>query len=290
MPSLSFVTTVIVTQCVILVNNKKSDGGYNMDELILQLKQLGLTEYEAKAYIALVQESPASAAQISKLSTVPRARVYGILDALVEKGVVLKENAEKTTMYRALPVALFIEKAQQDFTKTIEQMDEQLTALEAESIEQQTQILSLQEKESIMQYCRHLLEKAEQTIMISMWEDMYALLREDIERAAARVDVKGITIRANNVLPTIDTHRTTHHLTTTQNPHWFIIAVDHKEALYGSPVTERFSAFLTDDEMHLYILEDYIWHDVLVNRLVKRNGDDSLEEWVKKERANFFNK
>ncbi len=261
-----------------------------MDELILQLKQLGLTEYEAKVYIALVQESPASAAQISKLSTVPRARVYGTLDALVDKGIVLKENAEKTTIYRALPVALFIEKAQQDFTKTIDQMDEQLTALEAESIEQQTQILSLQEKESIMQYCRHLLEKAEHTVMISMWEDMYTLLREDIERAATRVTVKGITIRAQDVVPTVDTHRTTHHLATTHNPHWFIIAIDHKEALYGSPVTERLSAFLTDDEMHLYILEDYIWHDVLVNRLVKRNGDDSLEAWVKKERANFFNK
>ena len=261
-----------------------------MDELILQLKQLGLTEYEAKVYIALVQESPANAAQISKLSTVPRARVYGTLDALVEKGIVLKENAEKTAIYRALPVALFIEKAQQDFTTTIARMDEALSALEVESVEQQAQVLTLQEKESIMQYCRHLLEKAEQTIMISMWDDMYDLLREDIERAAKRVAVKGITIRAKDIVSTVDTHRTTYHLSTTQNPHWFIIAIDHREALYGSPVTERLSAFLTDDEMHLYILEDYIWHDVLVNRLVKRNGDESLEQWVKKERFNFFNK
>ena len=39
--------------------------------------------------------------------------------------------------------------------------------------------------------------------------------------------------------------------------------MDHRE--------ERNIAFYTDDPVHIYLLEDYVWHDVLVNRLVRRS-------------------
>ncbi len=41
--------------------------------------------------------------------------------------------------------------------------------------------------------------------------------------------------------------------------------------------------FYTDDPVHIYLLEDYVWHDVLVNRLVRRSQDD-LEQWITAER------
>ncbi|PGE55230.1 TrmB family transcriptional regulator, partial [Bacillus wiedmannii] len=36
-----------------------------------------------------------------------------------------------------------------------------------------------------------------------------------------------------------------------------------------------------------YLLEDYVWHDVLVNRLARRSQDD-LEHWITTERRSFF--
>ena len=65
-----------------------------MEELITQLKEMGFTEYEAKAYTALVQQSHVSAYQVSKNSGIPRARVYDILNILVEKGIVLKKRPQ----------------------------------------------------------------------------------------------------------------------------------------------------------------------------------------------------
>lgn len=259
-----------------------------MESLVVRLKQFGLTEYEAKVYVALVQKSPAAAVDISKRSTVPRARVYGTLDLLVEKGIVLKEPAEKTTLYRALPVALFIEKAQQQFEENAETVETALKQLAQQPVETDVQVVTLQERDTILQYCRRLLAQAEKTVFLSMWEDMYELLRADIEAASKRINVKGVTIHAENVVPTVDEHRITNYTETTANPHWFIMTIDHEQAIYGSPVTERLSAFLTDDPMHIYILEDYIWHDVLVNRLVKKTVDDTLDDWVKEERKKFF--
>ncbi|MCS7385843.1 MAG: hypothetical protein NDF55_03745 [archaeon GB-1867-005] len=59
-----------------------------MTELISKLKSLGLTEYEAKAYIALLDRAELTAEEVSSYSKVPLPRVYGILELLAEKGFV----------------------------------------------------------------------------------------------------------------------------------------------------------------------------------------------------------
>jgi sugar-specific transcriptional regulator TrmB len=48
--------------------------------------RLGLTSYEAKAYLALIRRDSSTAAQASRLAEVPRQRIYDVLASLVEKG------------------------------------------------------------------------------------------------------------------------------------------------------------------------------------------------------------
>jgi sugar-specific transcriptional regulator TrmB len=54
--------------------------------LVGQLTRLGLTSYEAKAYLALIRRDSSTAAQASRLAEVPRQRIYDVLASLVEKG------------------------------------------------------------------------------------------------------------------------------------------------------------------------------------------------------------
>jgi len=56
-------------------------------ELTTQLTRLGLTSYEAKAYVALTGRDSFTAAQAARLSGVPRQRIYDVLGSLVEKGM-----------------------------------------------------------------------------------------------------------------------------------------------------------------------------------------------------------
>jgi len=53
------------------------------------LMRLGLTEYEARIYIALVTGGPGGASELSFLSDVPRTKTYGALKKLMHKGLVL---------------------------------------------------------------------------------------------------------------------------------------------------------------------------------------------------------
>jgi sugar-specific transcriptional regulator TrmB len=52
-----------------------------------RLIELGLTSYEAKAYLALVRRDSSAPADVSRLSGIPRQRIYDVLHTLVEKGL-----------------------------------------------------------------------------------------------------------------------------------------------------------------------------------------------------------
>ena len=62
--------------------------GDSAEEAIFYFKALGFTEYEAKVYLSLLGEHPASAYTISRNSGVPHSRVYDITRRLIKKGVV----------------------------------------------------------------------------------------------------------------------------------------------------------------------------------------------------------
>ena len=60
----------------------------NLEETAQTLKEMGLTQYESSAYLALTQETEATAVEISQRSKIPLTRVYGTLDQLVRKGLI----------------------------------------------------------------------------------------------------------------------------------------------------------------------------------------------------------
>lgn len=55
--------------------------------LIRQLTNLGLNGYEARAYVALTERGGCTAADVAKISGLPRQRIYDVLASLVEKGL-----------------------------------------------------------------------------------------------------------------------------------------------------------------------------------------------------------
>ena len=50
------------------------------------LVELGLTGYEASAYVALIQRGDATATEVARLASLPRQRIYDVLDGLVAQG------------------------------------------------------------------------------------------------------------------------------------------------------------------------------------------------------------
>ncbi len=56
------------------------------EEALRALRSLGLTEYEARAYLALVAHGELGARELSRLSGVPYSKIYGVLEGLRRRG------------------------------------------------------------------------------------------------------------------------------------------------------------------------------------------------------------
>lgn len=79
------------------------------EELIKDLKQFGLTEYEAKAYLSLAMHGPLQASALSTLSKVPQSKIYEVLKTLVSKSLAEFWNG-RPIRYRAVEPAIALNK------------------------------------------------------------------------------------------------------------------------------------------------------------------------------------
>jgi sugar-specific transcriptional regulator TrmB len=57
-----------------------------MESVVEKLQRVGLTQYEAKAYLALLNTHLSTATKVSEKSGVPRTKIYSVLEALKHKG------------------------------------------------------------------------------------------------------------------------------------------------------------------------------------------------------------
>ncbi len=90
---------------------------------VKKLQDLGLTEYQSKTYLALLDVGEATASQLPSLSQVPRTRIYTTMNQLHEKGLV-ETKPETPIKYRAIPFEKYLE-------REIKRIKEKATELES---------------------------------------------------------------------------------------------------------------------------------------------------------------
>jgi sugar-specific transcriptional regulator TrmB len=90
-----------------------------MESVIEKLQRAGLTEYEAKAYLALLNTHLSTATRASEKSGVPRTKIYSVLEALKDKGWV-RVYSGVPLLFRAVPPLTVFEKVKGDLEKFLE--------------------------------------------------------------------------------------------------------------------------------------------------------------------------
>jgi len=67
------------------------------------LREFGLTDYEVRAYVALLEGGPRTASELSKTAEVPFSKVYEVLGSLEKKGWAEAEHGRPTRYYPKPP-------------------------------------------------------------------------------------------------------------------------------------------------------------------------------------------
>lgn len=92
---------------------------------------LGLTEYQARVYLALLELGSSTAGQVPAVSRVPRTRVYATMKQLHEKGLV--EIVPETPLrYRPVPIKRFLEQQAKELREEALRLEERVDGFSKE--------------------------------------------------------------------------------------------------------------------------------------------------------------
>jgi len=105
---------------------------------------------------------------------------------------------------------------------------------------------------------------------------MYELLLPELKECRNRgCKILGVGHNIRNPIADIEMHHDGKYHDMPEKLHWFIVSTDGSKLLYGYSAETNRDAFYTEDASHIYLLEDYILHDMVVSRLAsdKRNEE-----------------
>jgi HTH-type transcriptional regulator, sugar sensing transcriptional regulator len=100
-------------------------------ERMRKLMDHGLTEYQARAYLTLLDLGAATATQVSPLSKVPRTRIYATMRQLHQKGLV-QILPESPLRYKPVPFEAYLKTLAEELRSRAQQIDTGQEALARE--------------------------------------------------------------------------------------------------------------------------------------------------------------
>jgi HTH-type transcriptional regulator, sugar sensing transcriptional regulator len=197
-------------------------------DLVEQMRNLGLSAYEAKCYVSLASLGPSEPKKVAKNARVPYTSVYPALESLAEMGWVEKVLTKPVT-YRAKKPGRVKEMVESRLVDTFKELDR---IYRTEAPEETELVYTLRGSEKVLAKIYELLRGAKESVMVvgptMGLEDpkVMELLAELVER---RVKVRAICdLGSEGLLPPGVEIRTGNQVA-------FDLLVDDMVALIGLP-------------------------------------------------------
>ncbi|MDH5791745.1 MAG: TrmB family transcriptional regulator [Candidatus Bathyarchaeota archaeon] len=138
------------------------------------LREIGLTEYECLAYIALVRYGELTASQVSEHTSIPYSKVYSVLDSLDRKGWIEIEGGRPRLYYPRPPVeALEAERLRKEnrFEQFREAVVSELQPLyERRDVKEKPEIWIIRGVENIASAIKEIPQKVQRELMLALPE------------------------------------------------------------------------------------------------------------------------
>lgn len=206
--------------------------------LVDLMRQLGFTNYEAKTYLFLLQNNPATRYELSKYSGVPRSAIYSVINKLEKEGLVNAIHTEPKR-YIPLPPEQLVKLLENRHKEILKEFYQNIHKLEPTS--QMDHLWNIRGYENLILKAKELIDKAEESIYLSVWRREAILLRKELEKADKR-NVK-IVVFTFTQLPFEVGRVLSHNLheedLETVWDHKIILCVDQRELLMGEADTKE---------------------------------------------------
>lgn len=204
---------------------------------VLALRAIGLTEWESKAYLALLVSSPATGYAVAKHSGVARARIYEVLESLVAKGAANVSNSRPQT-YAPTDPQEFLALQRRNADASLAEAESALQHFTARDRDEGV-IWDLQGHGEILDRAEGVIRRARRRLLCEIWSGDADRLREALEDAVARgVEVVVVAYGPVDVTgATVFPHPGTDEVTRGLKGRWLVVSADDEEVVAGNVST-----------------------------------------------------
>lgn len=175
-----------------------------MDQTLIKLHQLGFSEYEAKAYIALLKVNPVTGYELSKNSGVPRSMIYQTLQRLTDKGAALAIMGQPIKYLPAKPQELF-QGFRLQYNTLVEDVQQELAHLD-NSVDF-SYFWNIKGYQSIIAKLKNIVTEAKDTLYCSAFSEELSQIELELLQAYERgVKIEllargSVNLAINNIYP-----------------------------------------------------------------------------------------
>lgn len=257
----------------------------SQQSVVEELQRLGMSGYEAKAYVALVAAgSPLNGYEVAKRSGVPRSTVYETLGKLVGRGAAYEVRAGDASVgYLSLPPAALLDRMRREFDRSIDVLAAELPQLA--SPPEVRLVHSLADRTSLLERAEDVVAAARGELFVSGWPSEIAPLKDVARRAEDEgVDVS-VVVFGDDPDPVGRT--TTHRFSSPEVVHenlgcrLLVVAADREQAVIGGVVNGQAWGVYTDDPAVVLVAVEYVRHDIAMHVIAdKYAGEDFAALWT----------
>jgi HTH-type transcriptional regulator, sugar sensing transcriptional regulator len=252
-----------------------------MADLTALLQQLGFSEYEARAYLALLQRNPLNGYELAKASGLPRANVYAVLQKLEERGAVVRLDMPSGARYAPVaPTELTqrIASRFQDVLSATRQALEDLTTPAAAEY-----VWNIQGYAALIDHAQALIDATQERLLIAIGRPEASALAEPLARAESR-GVAVTTLCLDECPAECGGCRGTicrSCAAVSAAQHWLVLVSDDAEALAGEiGLHDDALAVRTRQQLQVDLASWYIQHSMALAAVLSdlsRRRDQVLE-------------
>ena len=253
--------------------------------MIKKLIEIGFSEYEAKAYTALVRANPATAYEIARLSGIPTSKIYGVISRLYNKGIVMLAGDEKKKRYVPLEPSEFIESTRKKMSATLDDLQMDLSNIgKGNDI---SYIWDIHDYEYLMEKALRMVEGAEKSLLVSGWDEELSALEEHlVSRKKNNIKVAIVHFGEGSIdVGMVYRHPIEDTIYDEKGGRGLVVIADMKEALMGTIYPDfKVEGAWSVNQGFVTLAEDYVKHDIYIMKIVSRFDDLLISRFGEKYR------
>lgn len=234
-----------------------------MEDLIENLKELGLNTYQAKVYLALLKKYPATGYEVSQTADVPQSRAYDTLKTLEKEKIVVATNSKPVT-YTPIKPSELTQRFKRKINSTIEFLDKNLPNVKDDYTEP---ILSISGSANIREKVIEIIQNTKSEMYIEVWSQDFKFFEPYMLEAYDRgVEIKIVgydNFKSNFGL--VYEHGSSKEIEASLGGRMIILAVDNEEAIIGnssSTKRENIHVVWTKNAGVVFLVKELIVHDM----------------------------